>query len=58
MTATTAALISSFEHMLTVYNGTTNLENLEKIERQEVSTKGFRYRRRAQQTADGSFIDG
>jgi len=38
MTATTAALISSFEHMLTVYNGTTNLENLEKIERQEVST--------------------
>lgn len=38
MTATTAALISSFEHMLTVYNGTTNLENLEKIERHEVST--------------------
>ena len=38
MTANSAALISSFEHMLTVYNGTTNLENLEKIERQEVST--------------------
>ena len=38
MTATSAPLISSFEHMLTVYNGTTSLENLEKIERQEVST--------------------
>ncbi|MBU6149028.1 MAG: hypothetical protein KGQ54_02400 [Verrucomicrobia bacterium] len=38
MNATTAALISSFEHMLTVYNGLTNLENLEKIERLEVST--------------------
>ena len=44
MTTTSAtSIMSSFDHMLTVYRGETSLKTLEKIERQEVDTeKGAR----------------